>query len=91
MDAEIKFNQAAFEKLMAEMTEEEADALDELWTKTTPKISKGKGGFFTERRAHMLLLEDVTVHILDARSKAMHQTPSEFITKLIRKDMATTI
>jgi hypothetical protein len=26
------------EKRMAEMTEEEADALDELWTKTTPKI-----------------------------------------------------
>jgi hypothetical protein len=31
-------------KLMAEMTEEEADALDELWTKTTPKIRKGGGG-----------------------------------------------
>jgi len=26
------------ENPMAEMTEEEADALDELWTKTTPKI-----------------------------------------------------
>ncbi|MDR0472863.1 MAG: hypothetical protein LBH43_04235 [Treponema sp.] len=29
---------------MAEMTEEEADALDELWTKTTPKIRKGGRG-----------------------------------------------
>ena len=76
---------------MAEMTEEEADALDELWTKTTPKIRKGEGGFFTERRAHMLLLDEVTVRILDARSKAVHQTPSEFIAQLIRKDMAATI
>ncbi len=31
---------------MAEMTEEEADALDELWTKPTPKIKAGAGGGF---------------------------------------------
>jgi hypothetical protein len=30
---------------MGEMAEEEADALDELWTKTIPKIRKGEGGF----------------------------------------------
>ena len=76
---------------MAEMTEEEADALDELWTKTTPKIRKGGGGFFTEHRARMLLLDEATVRILDARSKAMHQTPSEFVTQLIHKDMTAAI
>ena len=76
---------------MAEMTEEEADALDELWTKTTPKIRKGEGGFFTERRARMLLLDEGTVHILDARAKAVHQTPSDFISKLIRKELAEAI
>jgi len=76
---------------MAEMTEEEADALDELWTKTTPKIKKEGGGFFTERRARMLLLDETTVRILDARAKALHQTPTEFVTHLIRKDMAATI
>jgi shikimate kinase len=73
---------------MAEMTEEEADALDELWTKTTPKIKKGGGGFFTERRARMLLLDEATVNILNARSRATHQTPAEYITKLIRKEIA---
>ena len=72
---------------MAEMTEEEADALDELWTKTTPKIRKGEGGFFTERRARMLLLDEATVHILDARAKATHQTPTEYVTRLIRNDL----
>ena len=76
---------------MAEMTEEEADALDELWTKTTPKIRKGEGGFFTERRARMLLLDEVTVNILNARAKAVHQTPSDFISQLIRKEMASAI
>ena len=76
---------------MAEMTEEEADALDELWTKTTPKIRRGEGGFFTERRARMLLLDESTVRILDARAKAVQQTPAEFITQLIRRDMAATV
>jgi shikimate kinase len=75
---------------MAEMTEEEADALDELWTKTTPKIRKGGGGFFTERRARMLLLDEETVRILDARARAVHQTPSEFISRLVREDLVTT-
>jgi len=76
---------------MPEMTEEEADALDELWTKTTPMIKKGGGGFFTERRARMLLLDEKTVHILDARAKALNQTPTEFVTHLIRKDLAVNI
>ena len=76
---------------MPEMTEEEASALDELWTKTTPKIRKGEGGFFTERHAKMLLLDEKTVNILDARAKAMHQTPAEFVTQLIRKDMAVSL
>ena len=76
---------------MPEMTEEEAFALDELWTKTTPKIRKGEGGFFKERRARMLLLDEKTVHILDARAKSMHQTPSEFITQLIQKEMVAVV
>jgi hypothetical protein len=33
-----------------ELTEEEYDALDELLTKTTPKIRVGEGGFFTKQR-----------------------------------------
>ena len=76
---------------MAEMTEEEADALDELWTKTTPKIRKGEGGVFTEYRARMLLLDEMTVRILDAKAKAVHQTPTEYVTQLVRNDLAVTI
>jgi len=76
---------------MPEMTEEEAFALDEFYTKTTPKIRKGEGGFFTERRARMLLLDEKTVHIIDARAKSMHQTPSEFIIQLIQKELAAAV
>jgi len=76
---------------MAEMTEEEADALDELWTKTTPKIRKGEGGFFTERRARMLLLDEATVRILDARAMAAHQTPAEYVTQLVRENLTAAL
>jgi hypothetical protein len=74
-----------------DMTDEEYDALDELLTNTTPKLKKGEGGFFTEHRARMLLLDEATVRILDARAKAVHKTPSEFVTQLIRKDLAAAI
>ena len=74
---------------MAEMTEEEADALDELWTKTTPKTRKGEGGFFTECRARMLLLDEATIHILDAQAKAVNLSPTEFVTQLIRNSLTT--
>jgi hypothetical protein len=72
---------------MAEMTEEEADALDELWTKTTPKINVGAGGgFFSEHRAQMVLLDEQTARILNAKAMAVRQTPSEFVAQMIRRE-----
>jgi hypothetical protein len=76
---------------MAEMTEEEADALDELWTKTTPKINVGAGGgFFSEHRAHMILLDEETARVLNAKAMAAHQTPSELVASMLRKELVHT-
>jgi hypothetical protein len=73
---------------MAEMTEEEADALDELWTKTTPKINVGGGGgFFSECKAQMVILDEQTARILNAKAMAIRQTPSELIASMIRKEL----
>ena len=74
-----------------DMTDDEYDALDELLTKTTPKIKKGTGGIFTENRTRMLLLDETTVRILDAQAKAVNQTPAEFITKMIRQSIAAAV
>ena len=74
-----------------DMTDEEYDALDELLTKTTPKIKKGTGGIFTENRTRMLLLDEMTVRILNAQATAVHQTPTEFVTRLIRQGIAAAI
>lgn len=76
---------------MARMTEEEADALDELWTKTTPKVRKGEGGFFTERRTRMLLLDETTARILNARALATSQTPTEIVRELVQKEIAAAL
>ena len=74
-----------------DMTDAEYDALDELLTKTTPKIKKGTGGIFTENRTRMLLLDEATVRILDAQAKAVHQTPAEFVTSLIRNGLTAAV
>jgi hypothetical protein len=73
---------------MPEMTEEEADALDELWTKTTPKIKVGAGGgFFSEHRAQMVILDEQTARLLNAKAMAVHQTPSELVASMIRREL----
>ena len=74
-----------------DMTDAEYDALDELLTKTTPKIKKGTGGIFTEDRTRMLLLDETTIRILDAQAKAVNQIPAEFITRMIRQSIAATV
>ena len=74
-----------------DMTDAEYDALDELLTKNTPKIRKGTGGVFTENRTRMLLLDEATVRILDAQAKAVQQTPTEFVTRLIRQGIAAAV
>ena len=47
---------------MARMTNEEADALDELLTRTTPKIKVGEGGFFTRQRDLLDALDPVAAN-----------------------------
>ncbi|MCL2007508.1 MAG: hypothetical protein FWG77_05425 [Treponema sp.] len=78
-------------KKYTDMTDDEYDALDELLTKTTPRIKKGTGGIFTENRSRMLLLDEATIRILDEQAKAVHQTPSEFVTRLIRENVTVKV
>ena len=51
-------------KTIARMTDEEANALDELWTRTTPEIDTGKPGFLTRKGFTMVALDPVTVAYL---------------------------
>jgi hypothetical protein len=71
------------------MTDEEADALDELWTRTTPEIDTSKPGFLTRKGFTMVSLDSVTATYLQARATVSHHSPSDIIGELVRKDMAT--
>jgi hypothetical protein len=64
---------------MATMTDEEADALDELLTRTTPKIRTGEGGFFTRQRNLLNALDPVAANYIRSQSELKHLSPSEII------------
>jgi hypothetical protein len=70
------------------MTDEEADALDELLTSTTPKLKTGEGGVFTRQRDLLKLLDDVSANYIMTCAEATHQTPSQVIGKMVRKELA---
>jgi hypothetical protein len=70
------------------MTEEEANTLDELWTRTTPPIRTGEGGPFTRQRDLLRALDEVTANYILTRAEATHQTPAAVIAGLVREKLA---
>ena len=76
---------------MPEMTEEEADALDELWTKTTPKINPNRPGIFARQNALLKSLDPVSADYIQAKAEALQKTPSQIIGELVREKIAASI
>jgi len=76
---------------MARISDEEADALDELWTRTTPEIDTSKPGFLTRKGFTMISLDPVTATYLQAKAAISRHSPSEIIGELVRKELANTI
>ena len=71
------------------MTEEEADALDEYYTKNPPKVDPTKkGGIFTRQRELLDILDGVSADFIISRSMSTSKTPSEIIGKLVREEIA---
>jgi hypothetical protein len=70
------------------MTEEEAGALDERWTKTPPETNPAIKGVFARERDMLAGLDDFTARYLTARAAATRQTPAAVIAALVRKEVA---
>ena len=71
------------------MTEEEYDALDEYWTKNTPKSDTDKPGFVTRRmEAYVVEVDTLTAAWLRARQDATRQTTTQIIGELVREKIA---
>ena len=74
---------------MARMTDEEADALDELVTNNPPKVSgDGKSGFFMKHKGNIVILDDISSTWLRVASESTHKSPSEIINEIVREKMA---
>ncbi|MDR0290062.1 MAG: hypothetical protein LBI06_03935 [Treponema sp.] len=72
---------------MARMTDAEADALDELLTRTTPKIRRGEGGVFTRERDLLNALDPVAANYIRSRSEIECRSPAQIIGRLVRKEL----
>jgi hypothetical protein len=70
------------------MTEAEADALDELWTRTTPKIDTTRPGYFTEHMAHLVEVDELSAAWLRAKAEASHRSPAQIIGELVRRELS---
>jgi hypothetical protein len=71
------------------MTEEEAFALDEKWTKTTPKVGPNGSGFLSKRKAaaHIITIDDLSADWLITKAIANHKTPAEIISEMVQEQI----
>jgi hypothetical protein len=76
---------------MKEMTEEEAFALDDYYTKNPPKVDPNKNGGFATKSFRMVALDRLSEDYLITRSMATHQTPTEIIGEMVRERIAATV
>ena len=75
---------------MKEMSDEEADALDEYYTKNPPKVDLSKNGGFAKKSFRMVALDRISEDYLFTKAIADHKTPTEIINELIREKIANT-
>jgi hypothetical protein len=79
------------EEPMKEMTDEEADALDEYYTKNPPKVDPSKNGGFAKKSFRMVALDRLSEDYLLTRSIATHKTPTEIIGEMVREKIAASL
>ena len=76
---------------MARMTEEEAFALDEKWTKITPKVGPNGSGFLSKRKtSHMITIDGFSADYLLTKAIADHKTPAEIINEMVQERISST-
>jgi hypothetical protein len=80
---------------MSDLTEEEYDALDELWTKNPPKPGPNGTGFFAQRKADLaaqsacsITIDSFTADYLLTRAIAAQKTPADIIGDMVREQIA---
>ena len=76
---------------MAMMTDEEADALDELMTRSDLVLGPNGTGFFSNKGYQMVAIDEDTARILNAQSIATRRSPAELISDLVHERLAAVV
>jgi hypothetical protein len=76
---------------MAKMTEQEAWELDELLTRSDPRVGINGTGFISRRDARILGLDDLSINYLMTRAQAAHKSPAQIIGELVREKIAASV
>jgi hypothetical protein len=76
---------------MAEMTEEEANELDERLTKMPPTVDFGKPGVFARQRELLNVLNPVVADYILTCAMASHKMPSQIIGEMVNKEIAARV
>jgi len=75
---------------MARMTDEEADALDEYYTKNPPIPGPNGTGFFTQQRkaARSITIDELSANWLLTKAMADRKTPADVISEMVQREIA---
>ena len=69
------------------MTEEEAFALDEYYTKNPPKVDPSKARI----RIPMVRIDNETAEYLNKKARASHKTPADIVCEIVREKIAVSL
>jgi hypothetical protein len=73
---------------MPELTEEEANALDEYYTIHVPQTGPNGTGFISRRNARLMGLDNLTMDYIWTKADAEHKSPAQIIGELVREKIA---
>jgi hypothetical protein len=77
---------------MSEMTDEEADYWDELFTKNPPKVDPAKkGGYFTRQRELLDMLDRVAADYIINLAFQTQKLPAQIISDMVREKIAASV
>lgn len=76
---------------MIDMTDEEYDALDERWTKTTPKVNFMRPGIFAKQRALLEILDKVSASYIITQAESANLTPAQVIGRIVHQEIEARI
>jgi hypothetical protein len=70
---------------MKDLSENEYDELDEVLTKTTPRVKANGTGFVSRREVLLMGLSELSVDYLLTKSEATKRTPAQIIDDLVHE------